>query len=108
MAGTDHSLCLRAAGAEAADGFSAGESGQREGNAENQPGRRGDEGGPGGAGAGLPGDAQRGPAVCGRGRQADRAAGDSGDGETEGQILQTHRWVKTPNFLLMVTCFVGN
>lgn len=91
MARTDHSLCLGAARAEAADGFTAGEPGQRERGAENESGRCRDEGGPGRARAGLPGDAEWGSAVCGRGRQADRAAGVSGEGEAEDQILKALR-----------------
>lgn len=92
VAWADHPLRLGAAGAETTDGFSAGEPGQGEGDAEDEPGQRGDPGGPGGAGAGLPGDPERGSALRGRGRQADRAAGDAGAGEAQGQVLEAVRW----------------
>lgn len=91
MARADGPLRLRAAGAEAADGGAAGEPRQGEGGAERQPGQRGDAGGPGGTRAGLPGDAEWSAAVCGRGRQADRAAGDPGEGEAEAEVFETIR-----------------
>lgn len=91
MARTDGPLRVGAAGNEAADAFPAGEPGQGEGGAEDESGRRGDQGGPGGARAGLPGDSERRPALRGRGRQADRAAGDAGAGEAEGQVSPTVR-----------------
>lgn len=91
MARADHPLCLRAAGAEAADGFPAGEPGQRKRGTKDEYRQRGDQGGPGRAGIRLSGDTEWGSAVCGCGRQANRAAGDCGEGETEVQILTTLR-----------------
>lgn len=91
VAGADGPLCLRAAGAEAADGGAAGESRQGEGGAERQLGQRGDTRGPGRTGAGLSGDAEWSAAVCGCGRQADRAAGDPDEGEAEAEVSETIR-----------------
>lgn len=67
MARADHSLRFGAAGTEAANGFTAGESGQRKGNAADQSGQHGVEGGPGRERTGLPGNAEWGSAMCGRG-----------------------------------------
>lgn len=91
MAWADSPLCLRAAGTEATDGFPAGDPGQRKRDTENRSGQRGDAGWPGRAWAGLPGDPEWSSAMCGCGRQADRAAGDAGEGEAEGQVFETLR-----------------